>query len=136
MTNDKTTAEDERAIRDLLAAWHRATALGDAARLRPLMADDVIFLTAGQPPMRGVETFIASFQQVIQQMQIDSSGEIQELQIMGEWAYCWSHLQVNITARADGATRRRSGDVLSILRKQADQSWVITRDANLLTLEV
>ncbi len=126
---------DEQAIRDLLAAWQRATAAGDAAPLRRLMADDVIFLTPGQPPMQGVETFIASFEQIIQQMRIDSSGAIQELQIIGEWAYCWSRLQVSVTSRASGATKRRSGDTLTILRRQPDSAWVIWRDANMLTLE-
>ena len=40
---------DEQAIRDLVALWHRATAAGDVDTVLGLMADDVVFLVAGQP---------------------------------------------------------------------------------------
>jgi len=67
---------DEQAIRDLVAHWHRATAAGDVDIVLGLMADDVVFLVPGQPPIRGRSAF---------------------------------------------------------LHKQASGSWVLTRDANLLT---
>ena len=41
---------DEQAVRNLVASWHRATAAGDVDAVLALMADDVIFLVAGQPP--------------------------------------------------------------------------------------
>jgi len=36
--------QDEAAIRAVLSDWFRATASGDVARFRSLMADDVVFL--------------------------------------------------------------------------------------------
>jgi ketosteroid isomerase-like protein len=42
-----------------------------------------------------------------------------------------NHLQIAIT-QPDGKLMRRSGYVLSILRKNPDGAWVIARDANLL----
>ena len=47
----------ERSIRELIATWHQATAEGDIDGVLRLMADDVIFLTPGNPPMRGKEAF-------------------------------------------------------------------------------
>ena len=35
----------------------RASAAGDVERVLGLMAEDVVFLLPGQPPMRGRETF-------------------------------------------------------------------------------
>jgi ketosteroid isomerase-like protein len=46
-------SDDERAIREFVATWHRATASCDLPQLLALMAEDVVFLVAGQPPMRG-----------------------------------------------------------------------------------
>jgi uncharacterized protein (TIGR02246 family) len=51
--------EDERAIRNLITTWHRASAEGDVATVLTLMSEDVIFLTPGQPPIRGRDAFAA-----------------------------------------------------------------------------
>lgn len=50
-------ASDEQAIRDTVARWHRATAVGAIATVLSLMADDAVFLVAGKPPMKGRGTF-------------------------------------------------------------------------------
>ena len=48
---------DEQAIRALVAEWHSATAAGDVDAVLQLMAEDVVFLVAGQPPMKGRSSF-------------------------------------------------------------------------------
>jgi uncharacterized protein (TIGR02246 family) len=45
--------DDERAIRNLVADWLAASRAGDHAKVLSLVADDVVFLIPGQPPMRG-----------------------------------------------------------------------------------
>ncbi|RJF97690.1 YybH family protein [Noviherbaspirillum saxi] len=124
---------DEQAIRKLFSDWHNATANGNVEALGPLMSDDVIFLTPGQPPMRGREAFLDAFREGLQQFRIEPEGTIEELQIMGKLAYCWTHLCVNVTPLRNGLPMRRCGNTLTIFRKQADGRWVLIRDANLLT---
>jgi hypothetical protein len=51
---------DEQAIRDLVAAWMSASAAGDHERVLGLMADDVVFLVPGRPPIRGKAAFAAA----------------------------------------------------------------------------
>src|SRR5260370_23232021 len=97
------------------------------------MAEDVVFLIPGHPPMLGRAAFAAGFQQAVQQFRFDSRAEIQEVQVAGDWAYGWSHLTVRMTPRNGGASMRRAGHTLSILRKELDGSWVLARDANMLT---
>src|SRR5258706_9439230 len=116
--------DDGQAIRDLIAKWHAATAAGDLAQLLSLMADDVVFLQPGQPPMRK-DDFAASFQTALQHIRIESSSAIQELQIAADWAYCWNLLSVTVTPIQAGAPVRRSGYTLTIFRKQADGAWVL-----------
>jgi len=50
---------DQQAIRLLIAAWLQATAADDLEHVLDLMADDVVFLSAGRPPMVGKDAFAA-----------------------------------------------------------------------------
>lgn len=54
---------DEQAIRDLIATWHKASAAGDLTTVLKLMAEDVVFLVAGKPPMRGRDAFATGFKE-------------------------------------------------------------------------
>lgn len=96
------------------------------------MSEDVVFLVAGLAPFGRAE-FEERLRTLFQTHRIESSGEIQELHVSGDLAYCWSELKVRVFALAGGAPTQRSGQVLSVLRKQTDGSWQISRDANLLT---
>jgi uncharacterized protein (TIGR02246 family) len=124
---------DQQAIREVLALWHRATAAGDVNTVLKLMAEDVVFLVAGHPPMRGRAAFEQGLRTLLAQHQIESTGEIQEVEVSGDLAYAWSMLTVRIVPLAGGNATIRTGNALSILRKQGDGSWVVVRDANLLS---
>ena len=124
--------EDERAIRTLIANWMAASRSGDIARVLSLMADDVLFLVPGQPPF-GKEKFAES-SRGMKDLHIDGKSDVQEVVVSGEWAWCRTQLQVIVTAPG-GKVVRRSGQTLSVLHKQADGSWLLARDANLLATE-
>jgi uncharacterized protein (TIGR02246 family) len=126
-------SSDEQAIRDVVALWHRATNAGDVDTVLGLMAEDVVFLVAGQPPMRGRSSFERGLRQLLTQQRIESTGEVQEVEVSGNLAYCWTVLTVRIVPRAGGDGTVRKGSALSILHKQPNGSWVVVRDANLLT---
>jgi uncharacterized protein (TIGR02246 family) len=123
---------DERAIRDLIALWHRATAAGDVETILGLMAEDAVFLAAGQPPMKGRAEFERGLRGVLATHRVESSGEIQEIEVSGRLAYTWTNLTVRAIPLKGGNAMVRSGSALSIYRKQPDGSWVLARDANLL----
>jgi uncharacterized protein (TIGR02246 family) len=127
-------ANDEQAIRDLIATWHCATADGDLERILALMADDVVFLTSGRAPLRGRKEF-AELSKAVEPYHFESQFEIIEVMVHGDWAHAWSHARIAVTPREGAAPLRRSGDILSLFRKQADGSWVLVRDANLLAPE-
>jgi uncharacterized protein (TIGR02246 family) len=92
----------------------------------------VVFLIAGQPPMRGREAFAASFAGWQGKFSLETDCEIQEIQVSGNLAYSWTRLSVTMTPVAGGPANRRSGNTLTVLRKNADGNWQIFRDANLL----
>jgi len=123
---------DEQEIRQLVATWIEATKAGDADTVLCLMTDDVVFLVTGQPPMIGKAAFAAVMQAQSgpARPQFDGKSEIQELQVLGDWAYMWTNLTVIVTPPG-GQPITRAGHTLSILKKQNGQ-WLLARDANML----
>lgn len=121
---------DEEAIRRLVATWLDASRAGDIDKVLRLMTDDVVFLTPGHPPMRGKAAFAAS-QTSLQPFSIQAQGEIEEVRILGDWAWTWTRLSVTMTPRNGGPPLERVGNTLSILTKRAG-AWRIARDANML----
>ena len=121
---------DEQAIRDLIQTWMRATAAGDLPTILSMMADDAVFLTPGQPPMRR-DGFASNFLAAIDHVHIEGTSNIQEIQVAGDWAYCWNHLDILVTPRAGGQPTRRTGYTLTVFRRQ-NGAWVLARDANLV----
>ena len=126
---------DEQAIRELVADWLRFTTDGDLPRLLNLMAEDVIFLAAGQPPIRGKEAFAVAFRSALQHVRISAISEIQEIRVDGETGYCWNHFSVTTTPLNGGPVKRSRGYTLTILRKTRLGKWVVSRDANMLSVE-
>ena len=126
---------DEQAIRPLVAQWHSATAAGDVETVLGLMAADVVFLVSGQPPMTGRNTFEKGLRGLLTTHRLESTCDIQEVYASGDLGYCWSVLTVRITPLFGGNAVVRSGSALSILRKQANRTWAVVRDANLLSVK-
>jgi uncharacterized protein (TIGR02246 family) len=129
MTQDS-TANDERAIRDLVATWMAASQAGDIAKVLSLMADDVIFQVPGREPF-GKEAF-ANMSQGMKGVRMEGSSDIRELRVLGDWAYLRNHITITVTPPG-GKPMKRAGYTLTILRKQTNGQWLLSRDANLLT---
>src|SRR4029453_17009463 len=125
--------EDEQSIRTLVATWHRSTAAGNVDGVLPLMADDVVFLVAGRPPMRGRAAFEKGLRGLLATHRIQSESVIEEIEVAGSLAYCWSSLKVTMTPFAGGAPSIRSGPALSILPRRHDPPWVVAGGAKPLT---
>ena len=126
---------DEQEIRQLVTTWMAATKAGDIKTVLSLMADDVVFLLPGRPPMIGKSAYASAAQTQSNQgpVQFDGTSEIQEIKVLGEWAFMWTKLTVVVTPPGRAPTMTRAGHTLSILKKQ-NGKWVLARDANMLTV--
>jgi uncharacterized protein (TIGR02246 family) len=127
---------DEQAIRELTATWMAATRVGDVEAVLGLMAEDVVFLVTGQSPMIGKPAYAALARPKPGQTppQIDGTSEIQEIKVLGDWAFMWTKLKVVMTPSPGGAPVTRAGHTLTILNKQ-NGKWLLARDANLLSVQ-
>ena len=121
---------DERAIRDLVDNWMKASRAGDTATVLSLMSDDVIFMVPGREPF-GKQAFAASSQSM-KGFRLEGSADIHELKMLGDWAYLRNFIEITVTPTG-GAPMRRSGYTLTILRKEPNGKWLLARDANLVS---
>ena len=126
------TSRDEQEIRNLVATWMAATKAGDVEAVLALMADDAVFLVAGQAPF-GKQKFAETMRGPLgkPRAQIEGRSEIQEVHVSGDIAYAWAKLQVDVTPTA-GKPIRRAGHTLTVFRRTGGR-WLLARDANLLT---
>jgi uncharacterized protein (TIGR02246 family) len=125
--------DDEQAIRELVSTWLSASREGDQPKVLSLMSDDVVFMVPGQEPFGKKEFAAAS--QAQKKFSIEGKSDIQEIKVVGNWAYLRNHLTVTMTPVDGGQPVRRSGYTLTILRKEPQGNWVLVRDANLMTAE-
>jgi uncharacterized protein (TIGR02246 family) len=126
---------DEQAIRDLIVTWLERCSAGDVEGLLELMTDDVVFLQPGQVPMRGRHDFAEAFKASTKSMRLEATSKIEELVVLGDWAYCSTYLVVALSkAATDEPPNKRVGYTLTILRKDGGR-WRIARDANMLVAE-
>jgi uncharacterized protein (TIGR02246 family) len=123
-------SDDERAIRGVVEKWLAASSSGDLDAVLSLMTDDVIFMVPGRKPF-GKEEFAAASASM-KDLRFEAAGNIEELQVLGDWAYLRNHLDISMTP-PHGAPVHRSGYTLTILRKHPDGRWQLARDANLVT---
>lgn len=123
---------DEQEIRQLVSTWMTASQAGDVDKVLSLMTDDVVFLVPGQPAMRKAD-FAAAMraQSRADAPRFEGSSEIQEIEILGDWAFMWTELTVRVSPRDGTQSMTRAGHTLTILKKQ-DGKWVLARDANML----
>jgi uncharacterized protein (TIGR02246 family) len=121
---------DEQQIRDVMRRWLEISGTDDLAPLGELMADDIVFLQPGQPPLRGREAALKFFQQGAGKVHIHGQQDIQDMEIAGDLAYVWANLNITMTVFASGETRHIARTTLSIFRRERGR-WVLYRDANL-----
>lgn len=125
-------SNDEADIRELVANWIAAAKAGDTEAVLRLMAEDVVFLLPGQPPMMGKASFAAAARAQSAQgpAHFEGKSEIQEIKVAGEWAFMWTRLAV-VATTPGGGSHSRAGHTLSVLKKENGR-WLLARDANLL----
>lgn len=123
------TQADERAIRKLIDDWMQASARGDLDQVLSMMSDDVVFMTPGREPF-GKKEFAAQ-SAGLKEVRIEGVAKPVEIKVLGDWAWLRNYIAVTMTPKA-GQPIKRAGYTLTILNRQPDGRWVITRDANLM----
>jgi uncharacterized protein (TIGR02246 family) len=129
-------SNDEQEIRDLVTKWTEATKRGEIQAVLSLMTEDVVFLMPGRPPMVGRSSFEtaanAQSSAAENRPEFEGTSDIQEVQVLGDWAFMWTKLRVKVTPPG-GSPVTRAGHTLSVLKKE-NGKWLLARDANMLSV--
>lgn len=123
-------SDDERKIRDLISTWISATKAGDIKKVLSLMDEDVVFLRAGCPIMRGRKAFEEQ-SKGMEGAKFEGKSDIKEIRVFGDHAYCWQNLSITMTPPG-GKEMKMAGNILGIFRKESNGEWVLFRDANMV----
>lgn len=124
-------SDDEQAIRKLTEDWLAAVRAKDVPRLAGMVTEDAVFLPSGFPPIRGkhaVETMYRSF--FPQFASVEQTVTIEELQVLGDWAFAWGTEKFTLVPQAGRAPIEMQGKGMSILKRQDDGSWKFARGIN------
>src|SRR5438132_8498992 len=113
-------SDDERAIRELVDRWMSASKVGDIEVVLDLMVEDVVFMTPGREPFGKAEFKAAS--EAMAGAGFEGSNEIQEVRVLGDWAWLRNRIEVTVTPPT-GEPTHRSGYALTILQKGGDGRW-------------
>jgi uncharacterized protein (TIGR02246 family) len=122
--------DDAQEIRDLIATWASASASGDLEAIKPLMDEDILFLTAGSEPF-GRQTFVQHFENNVKQMNLNVRADVREVEVRDDLAFARTWLEIVITLPS-GEPITRTGYTLSVYRRRPGGPWRLWRDANLV----
>lgn len=128
-------SDDASAVRGTIAKWLAASERGDAKAIEGLLAEDAVFLVAGQPPMIGRDAFLEAFRTMTKALKLKGEWQERDLIVDGSHAYYWGWLRVTLSPKPFGKKRSQAGYTLTVFRKEPDGQWILVRDANMLMPE-
>lgn len=121
--------EDVAAVLTAIAAWDTATRKGDRAALLALVTEDCVFMAPGMAPIRGRAT-LAPLLEGYDQLSLEPLFDLQELVVLGDWAFAWGRDELTAVVRSSGAIRSAAGWAVTILRRDGDGRWRFARGIN------
>ncbi|HVH70654.1 MAG TPA: SgcJ/EcaC family oxidoreductase, partial [Candidatus Dormibacteraeota bacterium] len=122
---------DKQAIRKLTEDWLVAVRAKDIPRLSSMVTDDAVFPPPGFPPIRGKQAVETMYQSFFPQFRsVEQTVSIEEVQVVGDWAFSWGTEKFVLMPQAGGAPIEMQGQGMTILKRQPNGSWKYARGIN------
>jgi uncharacterized protein (TIGR02246 family) len=121
-------AEDEAAIRAVLAMYNDALNGGKTAAVMPLYAEDGVFMPPFSQSAVGKAAVEKAYDAVFDELKFRVKFTIAELIVMApNWAYVRTNSAGETDHRSTGKTTSEANQELFIFRKGDDGQWRIAR---------
>jgi uncharacterized protein (TIGR02246 family) len=134
MSDSSSIENDLRAIEAINQREVQASLTGDPALLMSQWTDDFVLLQPVGPILRGRNSIADAFRGVETRVEVLEAGfDIQEVKVLGDWAFQWGTYHQSLRPRAGGEAARSSGKLMRILQRQPDGSWKMSR--NIATID-
>lgn len=120
-----------KAIERLHRRDTRASASGDFAALRALVADDAVMLPPGGAPQRGAKDFDAAFERMNAgpktHVVVEYRLDFEEVKVFGNYAVEWGAIRGATREISTGRVIQSEYHVMRMLRRQRNGSWKVWR---------
>jgi uncharacterized protein (TIGR02246 family) len=121
-------AEDEAAIRGVMASYNDALNGGRTAAVMPLYADDGVFMPPYSQSAVGKAAVEKAYDAVFDELKFNVAFTIAELVVMAPmWAYVRTNSAGTTDHHSTGRTTAEANQELFIFRKGDDGGWRIAR---------
>jgi ketosteroid isomerase-like protein len=97
--------------------------------LLPMLTDDVVFMSAGEPAVVGKAAVSRWLAASLQHFRTHWDKPVQELVVSGDWAFERATYHSQDTPIAGGPVAEGSGWSLVVYHREADGQWRVARDA-------
>jgi len=132
MTTIASTSNDTAQLERLNEAWAQAIEHKDIDRLMSFVTDDVTFLSAMTPAIRGrsevrklYETWLAAYTARL-------SSHVEETILVGDTAVSWGHEVMTVVEDSTGVSTTLSGYGMAVMKRDRDGAWRFHRAINTL----
>lgn len=116
-----------QAIKQIHERAARAVREGDVAAYVELFTEDGIYMWPNEPAIVGREALYTWFAKRFREYSAELEKTIEEIVIMGDWAFERGNEVSKITTRSSGDVKVVHGKYINIFQKQLDGSWKIAR---------
>lgn len=122
-----TTEADIEAIRQVDDRMVEATNSGDIEAWLAVYTEDTVVMPPNEPVVVGRDAVRAWAQQMFDQLDMEDTVSIQEIQVAGDWAFMRATYNFRTTPKAGGESMEVTGKYLAIFSRQPDGSWRLAR---------
>ena len=123
-------SSDREHILGLIDRFVDAYNRGDAAGLIAAFADDYVDMSEGEPTVRGEQAIrhtearlLETFAKFTGRLSVD----VDELEVLGDWAYDYGHLRIELHPKQGGEPAVVQRRFLEIWRRGPDGAWKAAR---------
>ncbi len=121
------TQADVEAINRVHDDHTSALNAGDTTAYVALLAEGAVLMPPNQPAIIGVAAIREYRQTEFDQITLEVTRPSEEVEVAGDWAFVRHTYAGTLTPKAGGEPTELSGKGLTILQRQPDGSWKITR---------
>jgi uncharacterized protein (TIGR02246 family) len=125
------TPADLEAINQLHERDVEASKSLDVEALASLWTDDIVSIPQDGKPIIGKEANRNSLLKLREAMQdldiVEYNISFNEVKVTGDWAFEWGTFSGAVKPKAGGEAMHSSGNLLRVLKREADGSWKVAR---------
>jgi uncharacterized protein (TIGR02246 family) len=118
---------DLRAIEAINQRDVQFSLAGDKAKMMSQWTDDFVLLPWAGPILRGRSVIAEALGGTEDPEIVEYVLDIQEVKVLGDYAYQWGTYHYAMRPRAGGETVSTAGKLMRILQRQSDRSWKMYR---------